>query len=126
MLTVIFHQSQLFGYGAYLSQFEQITLLSRVAAFLGGDNMFKRYVYGNGKELMVLGYSITVFEVPLKKSDLAKMEHTWHAGWNLVYPERHVIPERIDAPGYTVKQTFYIVRSLSPFLFFLWHHDEQS
>lgn len=63
----------LFGYGTNHTDFEQIQILQRVAPFLGGDNMFKRYVFGNGKWLLVNGYSITYFEEPLKKNDLQVM-----------------------------------------------------
>lgn len=66
-------QVHLFGYGSYRTDFSQILLLRQVVEFLGGDNMFKRYIFGDGKWLLVQGYSITVFEQPLKRADLAKM-----------------------------------------------------
>lgn len=121
----------LFGYGSYRTDYAQITLLKRVMEFLGGDNMFKRYVFGDGKWLMVQGYSLTIFEEPLKPAQLAKMvssralsvpstsdelrigdqEHTWYEGYRLSYPDRPPVPERHDWDGLKVKQTFYIVRS---------------
>ncbi|ORY67936.1 hypothetical protein BCR35DRAFT_178607 [Leucosporidium creatinivorum] len=63
----------LFGYGTYRTDFSQIQLLQRVVEFLGGDNMFKRYVFGDGKWLLVNGYSITFFEEPLTKNMMDKM-----------------------------------------------------
>ncbi|KAL8279176.1 hypothetical protein RQP46_008432 [Phenoliferia psychrophenolica] len=98
----------LFGYGSYRTDYSQITLLKRVMEFLGGDNMFKRYVFGDGKWLMVQGYSLTIFEEPLKPAQLAKMEHTWYEGYRLSYPDRPPVPERHDWDGLKVKQTFYI------------------
>lgn len=41
--------------------------------FLGGDNMFKRYVFGDGKWLFVNGYSLTIFEEALTKDMMDKM-----------------------------------------------------
>ncbi|GAA5834190.1 hypothetical protein JCM3766R1_004485 [Sporobolomyces carnicolor] len=96
----------LFGYGTNHTDFEQIQILQRVAPFLGGDNMFKRYVFGNGKWLLVNGYSITYFEEPLKKNDLQVMEHTWYVDYPLIFETRPGIPER-HGPG-PAKQTFYI------------------
>lgn len=61
----------LFGYGTNHTDFEQIQILQKVAPFLGGDNMFKRYVFGDGKWLLVNGYSITYFEEPLTREDLS-------------------------------------------------------
>ncbi|KAK4705947.1 hypothetical protein P7C70_g247, partial [Phenoliferia sp. Uapishka_3] len=98
----------LFGYGSYRTDFSQIALLKRVMEFLGGDNMFKRYVFGDGRWLMVQGYSLTVYEEPLKPAQLAKMEHTWYDGYRLSYPDRPHIPERHDWDNLKVKQTFYI------------------
>jgi len=49
-------------------------LLAKVATFLGGDNFFKRFVFGGGKELVTLGYSITVFEEPMAKEHLQVLE----------------------------------------------------
>ncbi|GAA5971806.1 hypothetical protein JCM3765_003504 [Sporobolomyces pararoseus] len=96
----------LFGYGTNRTDFEQIQILQRVAPFLGGDNLFKRYVFGNGKWLLVNGYSITYFEEPLKKEDLKSMEHTWYVDYPLILEDRPGIPER-HGPG-PAKQTFYI------------------
>ncbi|SCZ96971.1 BZ3501_MvSof-1269-A2-R1_Chr1-2g00882 [Microbotryum saponariae] len=98
----------LFGYGSYLEDFAQIRLVNQAAAFLGGDNMFKRYVFGDGRWLLVLGYSITIFEEKLKKDMLREMEHTWYEGYRLSYEDRPSIPERRGDEGKPAKQTFYI------------------
>ncbi|GAA6062722.1 hypothetical protein JCM10212_005925 [Sporobolomyces blumeae] len=96
----------LFGYGTNHTDFEQIQILQKVAPFLGGDNMFRRYVFGDGKWLFVNGYSITYFEKPLDKEDLSRMEHTWYEDYSLVFDDRPGVPERHgDKPA---KQTFYI------------------
>ncbi|GAA5901305.1 uncharacterized protein JCM6883_000173 [Sporobolomyces salmoneus] len=96
----------LFGYGTNRTDFEQIQIFQRVAPFLGGDNLFKRYVFGNGKWLLVNGYSITYFEEPLKPNDLQVMEHTWYVDYPLVLEDRPGIPERHGSGP--AKQTFYI------------------
>jgi len=62
--------AHLFGYGTNHTDFEQIKIIQKVGLFLGGDNMFKRYVFGDGKWLLVNGYSITYFEEPLSRKDL--------------------------------------------------------
>lgn len=56
-----------------MKDFEQITLIQRVLDFVGGDNMFRRYAFEDGKWLLVQGYSLTVFEEPLVVEDLALM-----------------------------------------------------
>lgn len=66
-------QVHLFGYGSYMKDFEQITLIQRVLDFVGGDNMFRRYSFEDGKWLLVQGYSLTLFEEPLVVEDLALM-----------------------------------------------------
>lgn len=91
--------------------------------------MFQRYVFGDGKWLVVLGYSVTYFEEPLKPADLASMvhsafsrklrpllivqytqEHTWYEDYRLAFADRRRIEERHDPAGRPAKQTFYIVR----------------
>ncbi|GAA5926610.1 uncharacterized protein JCM15063_000323 [Sporobolomyces koalae] len=96
----------LFGYGSNHTDFEQIGIIQQVAAFLGGDNMFTRHVFGDGKWLLVNGYSITYFEEPLKPEDLTLLEHTWYVDHPLIFKDRPAIPER-HGPG-PAKQTFYI------------------
>ncbi|KAK4052495.1 hypothetical protein OIV83_002297 [Microbotryomycetes sp. JL201] len=98
----------LFGYGSYRSDMSQILLLKRVVSFLGSDNMFKRYVFGDGKWLFVNGYSITFFEQPLTRKMMNKMEHTWYEGYRLSFDDRPAIPERHDPNNLPCKQTFYI------------------
>ena len=57
-----------------MDDMEQIRLIKRVVDFLGGDNMFKRYVFGDGKWLLTNGYSLTLFEGRgLGKPDLTLM-----------------------------------------------------
>lgn len=54
----------------------QLLLIARAARFLGGDNLFKRFVFGDGRELLCLGYSITLFEEPMVEDDLRVLECT--------------------------------------------------
>ncbi|SCZ88893.1 BZ3501_MvSof-1269-A2-R1_C65g00367 [Microbotryum saponariae] len=128
----------LFGYGSYLEDFAQIRLVNQAAAFLGGDNMFKRYVFGDGRWLLVLGYSITIFEEKLKKDMLREwyvtdprhfnqplvcailtpdffflQEHTWYEGYRLSYEDRPSIPERRGDEGKPAKQTLHFLSSTS-------------
>lgn len=63
----------IFGYGSYMGEFDQIRLIKKAAAFLGGDNMFRRLVFGDGKWLVTLGYSVTIFEERLTKEVMSKM-----------------------------------------------------
>ena len=51
----------------------QISRVRAAADFLGGDNMFQRHVFGGGKWLVTLGYSVTYFEQALKPEDMAFM-----------------------------------------------------
>lgn len=103
-------QVHLFGYGSYLDDFSQIRIIKRAVEFLGGDNMFRRYVFGDGKWLLVNGYSITYYEDKLTKQMMDKMEHTWYEGYRLSFEDRPDIPERHDTSGKGLKckQTFYI------------------
>lgn len=112
-LTIVCNdQVKLFGHSSHLDQFSQILLLSQAAAFLGGDNMFKRYSFENGKTVLVNGYSITMHEEAMKPENFTRIEQTWRHDWELAYPTRELIPERLDMPGWAVKQTFYLVRPL--------------
>ncbi|GAA5833113.1 hypothetical protein JCM5353_004238 [Sporobolomyces roseus] len=98
--------AHLFGYGTNHTDFEQIKIIQKVGLFLGGDNMFKRYVFGDGKWLLVNGYSITYFEEPLTRKDLLTLEHTWYIDYPLILEDRPPVPERHgEKPA---KQTFYI------------------
>jgi len=57
-----------------MTDMEQIRLIQRVVGFLGGDNMFKRYSFGDGKWLLTQGYSLTLFEGRgVGRSELALM-----------------------------------------------------
>ncbi|GAA5999777.1 uncharacterized protein JCM10292_003740 [Rhodotorula paludigena] len=100
--------AHLHGYSTHLTDMEQIQRIRDAAAFLGGDNMFQRYVFGDGKWLVVLGYSVTYFEEPLKPANLASMEHTWYEDYRLAFADRRRIEERHDPSGGPAKQTFYI------------------
>ncbi|KAM0790570.1 hypothetical protein ACM66B_004438 [Microbotryomycetes sp. NB124-2] len=106
----------LFGYGSYRSDMSQILLLKRIVEFLGADNMFKRYVFGDGHWLFVNGYSITFFEQALTRRMMNKMEHTWYEGYRLSFDDRPAVPERHDPNNVPCKQTFYIddITILSP------------
>lgn len=99
----------LFGYGTYKSEFDQIRVVKQAAEFLGGDNMFRRLVFGDGQWLVTLGYSVTLFDTPIRKINTQRMEHTWYEGYNLhSYKDRDPVQERRDGGGKPVKQTFYL------------------
>ncbi|BGP49425.1 hypothetical protein JCM10450v2_005316 [Rhodotorula kratochvilovae] len=98
----------LFAYGSLLPDMAQIGRVRAAADFLGGDNMFQRYVFGDGKWLVTLGYSVTYFEQPLKREELALMEHTWYENYRLSFEDRPHVQERHDPKGRPAKQTFYI------------------
>ena len=105
----------LLGWAPALRTRAQIRLIKRVSEFLGGDNMFRRYVYRDGHELFTNGYSITVYEKPLRPADLSLVEHTWAIFYPVVFKERPHIAERkgpnmFGDPEPGAKQTFYIVR----------------
>lgn len=59
--------SYYFGQQWHREPFEQLLLLKRVSDFVGGDNMFKRFVFGEGRWLLTMGYSITLFDKPLSR-----------------------------------------------------------
>ncbi|GAA6010047.1 hypothetical protein JCM10207_007535 [Rhodosporidiobolus poonsookiae] len=99
---------RLFAYGSPHSDMAQIERIGDAAAFLGGDNMFRRYVFGRGRWVMVNGYSITLYEKPLSREDLGVIEHTWYAEQELLYQDRPHIPERHSGDGTPAKQTFFI------------------
>lgn len=63
----------LFGYGSIHSDMDQIRRIRTAADFLGGDNMFQRYVFGDGKWLLTMGYSVSFYEKPLTREDMAAM-----------------------------------------------------
>ncbi|TNY24366.1 hypothetical protein DMC30DRAFT_433889, partial [Rhodotorula diobovata] len=98
----------LFAYGSLLPDMAQIERVRAAAEFLGGDNMFRRHVFGAGKWLVTLGYSITYFEEALRPEDMALMEHTWYEDYPLSFEDRPHINERHDPKGRPAKQTFYI------------------
>ncbi|GAA6040250.1 hypothetical protein JCM8097_009384 [Rhodosporidiobolus ruineniae] len=98
----------LFGYGSLHPELGQILRVRDAAAFLGGDNAFSRHVFGDGKWLLVHGYSLTYHQEKLKKEDMALMEHTWYEGYPLSFEDRRHIQERHDPDGLPAKQTFYI------------------
>ena len=121
-------QIHIFGYGSTHNEVEQIRIISRVVAFLGGDNLFKRYIFGDGHWLMTNGYSLTYYEKPLTRDMLTKMvsspsmsvpesllmsalaqEQTWYREYRLSFDDRVAIEERHGEKDELVKQTYYIV-----------------
>ena len=73
----------IFGYGTYMDDMAQIRLIKRVVGFLGGDNLFKRYVFGDGKWLLTNGYSLTLFEGRgLGRPELALMVRSRTFSWS--------------------------------------------
>lgn len=128
----------LFAYGSLLPDMAQIERVRAAAEFLGGDNMFRRHVFGAGKWLVTLGYSITYFEEALRPEDMALMvrcspprvettelqaltnrrsaqEHTWYEDYPLSFEDRPHINERHDPKGRPAKQTFYIDSTVRQF-----------
>ncbi|KAH8921004.1 glycosyltransferase family 31 protein [Atractiella rhizophila] len=75
------------------SALQQNILLGKAAWFLGGDNMFRRWVFDEGKTLVVMGYAIVFYEKPVPRRDWDNVEWTWEWAWRLVYPWRKGIPE---------------------------------
>lgn len=49
-----------------------IMLIGSAAKLIGGDNFLRRYVFGNGKVVVHLGYSVVVFKDEISKSQLSK------------------------------------------------------
>ncbi|KAG0151389.1 hypothetical protein CROQUDRAFT_36799 [Cronartium quercuum f. sp. fusiforme G11] len=86
----------------------QLLLLMKAASFLGGDNLFKRSIHGNGSQLVNLGFSITIFDTPLLPKDMSSIEYTWsYDDYKLRYPSRPKIIET-DEIGTGGKRTYYI------------------
>jgi len=78
-----------------------------VSIFLGGDNLFRRYIFDDGKTLLTMGYSVTMYDHPLTSDDLTKIEYTWsYDGYNMRFPQRPNIPER--PPGQGGKTSYYV------------------
>ena len=94
-----------------------IDIISRSVRFLGGDNLFRRYIFDDGRTLLTSGYSITLFDQPLTPDDLTKIEYTWSCalsiavrmltrpddGYNMRFPQRPNVPEGNG------KTTYYIL-----------------
>lgn len=75
--------------------------------FLGGDNLFKRYVFDDGSTFLTLGYSITLYSQPLKKYEMRLMERTYRSQEHeLRWPARPMIPEGKAKGRY--KTTYYL------------------
>ncbi|GAA95859.1 glycosyltransferase family 31 protein [Mixia osmundae IAM 14324] len=91
------------------SMFEVTELLLQAAEALGGDNFGRRYMFADGKQLMVVGYSLTEYSHPLTPSDLQSVEHTYDA--DLLFPQRPKIREALvpwsQKQG---KRTYFISR----------------
>ncbi|KAH9819101.1 family 31 glycosyltransferase [Melampsora americana] len=86
----------------------QLLLLLKAASFLGGDNLFRRSVHGDGSQLLSLGYTITIYDKPLAPQDTKSVEYTWsYDGYELRYPSRPRIPETEEV-GTGGKRTYYL------------------
>jgi len=93
-----------------------IDIIGRSVRFLGGDNLFRRYIFDDGRTLLTSGYSISLFDQPLTADDLTKIEYTWSCacglnaladsaddGYNMRFPQR---PNIAEGNG---KTTYYIL-----------------
>ena len=49
-----------------------IRMLGRAAVGVGGDNWGRRYAFDGGKVVVVLGYSVTIYDQPVSKSDMTQ------------------------------------------------------
>lgn len=49
-----------------------VKLVGRAAKSVGGDNWGRRYVFGDGNIVVVIGYSVTVYQVPMTKGTMAQ------------------------------------------------------
>ncbi|GAA5883396.1 hypothetical protein JCM16303_006732 [Sporobolomyces ruberrimus] len=97
-----------------------ITLFSRAAAFLGGPNFLRRFVFDSGSIEVILGYAVTVYREPLKEEDLGATEHSWD-GHESYLPLRRRLEQGKE------KLTYYIssIEQLSPDLA-IFHHTCNS
>ncbi|GAA96460.1 hypothetical protein E5Q_03127 [Mixia osmundae IAM 14324] len=75
---------------------------------LGGQNLFKRHVFDQGRQLWVPGHSITRYSRAIPRTDLASMEATVNEV-RFVGPTRPAIAEGLDeAAEDNTKETFYL------------------
>ena len=107
-----------------------VALLQQAATLLGGDNMFRRFVFDDGRAMVCLGYTITIYNEPLTPFDLTRIgarrlarpsdsaETTWPEP---LPPRRDLIvrpgipegrPPGSDDPDF---KTTYFLRSIKPF-----------
>ncbi|WAR56902.1 hypothetical protein PtB15_7B755 [Puccinia triticina] len=86
-----------------------LLLLQQAAQILGGDNFMRRAVYDDGRELVTLGYTVTRFDVPLRREDMRTIEKTWSgdSDYPLRFPTRPRIIET-DETGTGGKRTYYL------------------
>lgn len=88
-------------------RFEALRKLQRSVNLLGGDNIFKRYIFDDGSTFLSLGYSITLYSRPLKKYEMRLMERSYRSEEHeLRWPARPMIPEGKSKGRY--KTTYYL------------------
>lgn len=80
---------------------KSVALIGRAAAGVGGDNWRRRFVFDNGRIVVVLGYSVTIYDQALTADDLSRVEHTWieHEPF---FPLRNALEEGVK------KRTYYL------------------
>ncbi|GAA5823926.1 hypothetical protein JCM5353_007339 [Sporobolomyces roseus] len=85
-----------------------IVLVGKAAKAIGGDNWGRRYVFEEGKVVVILGYSVVIEKDPLTQGQLDQSEHTWWE-FETFHPIRPGQEEAVD------KRTYYItgVRTLT-------------
>jgi hypothetical protein len=49
-----------------------IRLVGKASEAVGGDNFGRRYIFDEGRVVVVVGYSVTIYAVPLTVDDLSK------------------------------------------------------
>ncbi|KAM0753643.1 hypothetical protein T439DRAFT_310430 [Meredithblackwellia eburnea MCA 4105] len=59
------------------SGIDAVTLLGRASDLIGGQNMFQRWVFDEGRTVFTAGYSVMVHRDALSNDDLRRVEHTW-------------------------------------------------
>ncbi|EOR03649.1 hypothetical protein J056_003106 [Wallemia ichthyophaga EXF-994] len=73
----------------YMSEdWTSIKIILRVAKFLGGDNMFKRFAFDGGRTLVTLGHSIIVFRETLTPEHYRNIENTFGDDLTADFPSR--------------------------------------
>lgn len=88
-----------------------MSVLQKAANLLGGDNIFRRYIFDSGKLLYTSGYSITFFSQSLDKTDYANIEST-DRHQHIRFPKRPAIPEGAKSVSSDLYKTTYYLKDV--------------